>query len=86
MQVMLHPVDIWTDPIRVEKIDPDKYTFKEFLDLDLGRITCVVGFKFNDPGYSKIIRKCALGFAKCLGIHRRINEIFKQSLERAHVF
>jgi hypothetical protein len=82
MQVMLHPVDIWTDPIRVEKIDPDKYTFKEFLDLDLGRITCVVGFKFTDPGYSKIIRKCALGFAKCLGIHRRINEIFKQHLDQ----
>jgi|GEM_PF-4145150 len=83
MEVMLHPVEIWTDPItEVEKIDPDKYTFKEFLDLDLGRITCVVGFKFTDPKYSKVIRKCALGFAKCLGIHRRINEIFTQRLDQ----
>lgn len=83
MEVTLHPVETWTDPIKVEKIDPDKYTFKEFLDLDLGRITCLVGFRFIDPGSLQVIRKCALGFAECLGIHRRINEIFTQRLDQS---
>lgn len=84
MEVTLHPVEVWTDPVTVvEKIDADRYTFKESLDLDLGQITCVVGFKFTDPGNPQVIRKCALGFAKCLGIYNRIKEIFTQSLDQS---
>lgn len=77
MGVTLHPAEVWTDPVTVvEKIDADRYTFKEFLDLDISQIKCVVGFKFTDLDSPQVIRKCALGFAKSLEIYNRIKEIF----------